>query len=95
MYCQCEQPAPRATLKPCANCGRDVRLGGLISTALYQNELLNALNSTLTLQMLTANRPVRPLTLRQKVARRIKETRRRIRNAEAAIKGAWEADEDY
>jgi hypothetical protein len=46
-------------------------------------------------KLLAAERAKRPPpTHRQKVAWKIKDMRRRIRNAEAALRGEWEAIDD-
>lgn len=101
MNCSCSEPVPKTKHnRICDLCGRNIKQ---ISSA---NELLSSrwmmqavLNDWYTRRAdymtMFPKETVKKITYRQKLARKIKEMRRRMRNTEAALKGSWEADDDY
>lgn len=95
MQCQCKTKEFKYNSKICANCGRFIPDPPLVSTGMFAREAIKLMQHQLVLAARFPGQPLPKLTTRQKIARRIKESRRRLRNVEAAISGAWEADKDY
>jgi hypothetical protein len=95
IYCECNRPDAMRDNRDCKLCGRKVVRPPTVSLQLFQRELNQMMGNQLDhMRRFPLSKSPRP-SVRQRVARRIKETRRRLRNAQAALKGAWETDYDY
>lgn len=94
MKCKCEKPEPRERTRACRNCGRWVYQEPLLSFGLMQRELNRQLANHVDVMSRFPRVPIKPLSVRQRIARNIRETRRRLYNAKAALNGAFEADND-
>jgi protein-arginine kinase activator protein McsA len=98
VYCQCIIPVPKTKHKlVCDECGRSIQQkNGLISSAYFQKFINDAMTQRIEHHWdYYSKMPKKKITRRQKLARKIKEMRRRLRNAQAALNGSFEADEDY